>query len=145
MSCCGDVLRCSIDLAIISRIIGWHSILQEMLTVQKLCNQITHDDITHIMQLEVNVVETSELVLWWWIAVRSKWNDARASSIFVIVDNAFRAGHIGILKTIGKDYNISTRLQISHPFISENRTETSEYHTLIGTSMVSQVRRARVN
>ena len=79
-----------------------------------------YDDITHIMQLEVNVVEISELVLWWWIAIRSKWKDARASSLVMIVDDAFRTGHIGILKTIGKDYNISTRLQISDTFINNS-------------------------
>lgn len=73
--------------------------------------------IAYIIQTEIDIVETSKLVFRGWIAVGSKWNHASASSLIMIVDDAFRTGHIWIFETISKDHNISTGLQISNPII----------------------------
>lgn len=143
MPCCGDILWCSIDLTMISSIITWHSILREMEVLNE--KYLGENKIAYIIQLKINIVEACKLLFGRWIAVGSKWNDASASSLIMIVNDTFGTWHIRILKTIGKDHNICAGLQTLHSYINVSWIQTSECHTLMGTSIVSQVISARVN
>ncbi len=105
LSSFGDICWRFVNLAKISGVIRWYNILKE-----SLIDNMIHNRITHIFQLKIKIIKTSELRFWWWITIRSKRNSSWTSSSIMIIYETFWYSHIRFFKTICKNQNIGARL-----------------------------------